>query len=197
MKRKIRDVCLLIFTVAAALWLFFPAPVTVGSEKMILRFAFSSMFLSETNRTDTKAAIEIWLRKLGEKKGYTVDSEVKFYDTLEELETAMVKGEVTCMGMMMIDFVKFRHKNLVVPVLSYYKNKSPYETFLLVAHRESGVKSLKDLKKRKIIVEQGKKTFVPYYWLETIVMEDSHLLPKDYFSAVVMEDNPLRTTVPL
>ncbi len=99
--------------------------------------------------------------------------------------------------MMMIDFVKFRRKDMVVPVLSYYKNKSPYETFLLVVHMESGLKSLKDLKKRKIMVERGKKTFVPHYWLETIVMKEPHLLPKDYFGSVVMEDNPLRTTVPL
>lgn len=197
MKQKTGSVFLLIFTMAAALWLFFPARITYGSEKMILNYAISSQFLSDTNKADTKAALEIWLRKLAEKRGYTIELKVKFYDSPEELETGMVKGDINLIAMMMIDFVKFRCKSLVVPVLSYYKNNSPYDTFLLVAHRESGIKSLKDLKKRKIIVERGKKTFVPHYWLETIVMEDTHLLPKDYFGAVVMEDSPLKSTVPL
>jgi ABC-type phosphate/phosphonate transport system substrate-binding protein len=177
--------------------LFFPSIALASGEKVRLSFGISSLHLSDASQKDTKAALEIWLLRLGKKKGYVVEPEVRFYLTLDEIDSGIARGEINCIGMTLIEFLSLKSRNMIIPLLSYYKNNSAYETFLLLVHKDSPFKSMKDLKDKRIIIEQGKKALVPLYWLDTALLEENLPTHGKFFTMAKTEDNSSRAAIPL
>jgi len=168
-----------------------------SEHKVIIRFGITSGHLSESAMKDTKAAFEMWLRRLARKKGYETSKEVKYCKTLDEADSALAKGEINSIGLSAIEYLSMKQKNQVIPLLSYFKNNSPYETYLLMVHQESPYRSIRDLRGKSIIVEEGRKGIGPLYWLDTLLRESGLPEHKVFFAGMKKEESANKSAVPL
>ncbi len=189
----------MLLTLTLFLFFFFISSLSCShsQEKVKIRFGITSGHMSESAIKDTKAAFELWLRRLALKKGYETSSEVKYCKTLGEIDSALASGEINCIGLSAIEYLSLKQKNQVMPVLSYFKNNSPYETYMLMVHRDSPCRNIRDLKGKNIVVEEGRKGIGPLFWLSTLLLEAKLPPHHNFFGFVKKEENASKSAVPL
>jgi ABC-type phosphate/phosphonate transport system substrate-binding protein len=151
--------------------LFTSAMYSQTPLRKIFSFGFESKSLIGTDYVDSKIALRILLREMGEKED--VDIDVLFYDTQDDIIEDFVEKSkldiiVKDIASYLDNYEKIESSSEFLWTLSTQKNSRYYQNYLIV-NKNSNIKSLQDIKGKTLSIKEHDS--LGKIWLDKIVLE--------------------------
>lgn len=155
-----------------------------AGEETRLSLGYTGSAFQDSNSNDVKAAVSVLIRKIAWK--YFGKSEANYYENSSEMVTALKSGKVQVLCGPAEEYMGFRNLAPVEPILMTSSSSDPDIELLLLVRKDSGIKSLSDLKNKSIILPpQNSKTKNFFLlWIETMLMRKGYSSIETYFSTV-------------
>lgn len=138
-------------------------------SQKVFRFVMSQSVLDDTDPRDVKIAMDLWARELSrslEVKNYSVRIAGNLEDTLEILK----KGDLDLIALSAIDYLKLEDLTKTVPLLLGANNAGKSREHLLLVRSDSGIKTLKQLRGKTIMILSEKRNSLSSIWLDVLLM---------------------------
>jgi len=154
------------------------APIT-GAELQdvtpkVLRVGFSTRILSDIDPRDAQAAMELWTKELSRSMGIkTLPQTIIFRNSADMLES-LKKGELTIVSLPAIDYLKMRDETRLTPSIVSSSNEGRGREFVLITRRDSGIRTVADLRGKMIHLLSPIKQEVSHLWLDVMLMREGN-----------------------
>ncbi len=136
-----------------------------------IRFAYSSSLIPELSRADALTALELFTREFTRFAGYDVATRLTLYDDLAEYVAAIRDGEVDFIAMRPLEYLKIRGLVSIELALLGEKEGKPGEEQVLLVRRDSGIRSLEQLRGKKLAILQGGGGEIASLWLDSLLAD--------------------------
>lgn len=160
------------------------SPLAADSGPFHLLIGFSSKAFISAPREDIRIAVQVLSKKVARK---TVGSaESKVYDSTIDMEKDLKSRKLDVVALTPEEYMYLRDRTPLEAVMSTVSGKSHEFEMLLLVRKDSGLKSVADLKKKSIGLPSRTTQFGNVYttWIETLVMKEGVGSMGDYFSSV-------------
>jgi ABC-type phosphate/phosphonate transport system substrate-binding protein len=155
-----------------------------AEEAFNLSLGYTGSAYLETTNKDLQAAVSVLIQKIAWK--YFGKSKAQYYDNISEMAAALKSGKVQVMCGAPEEFMKLRTLSPLDPIL-ITASGSDYETeLLLLVRKESGIRSLLDLKNKSIVMPARNTSVDNMFqvWIETLLMRAGYSRIETFFSSV-------------
>ncbi|HWR89397.1 MAG TPA: PhnD/SsuA/transferrin family substrate-binding protein [Dissulfurispiraceae bacterium] len=149
----------------------------------------------DVDMDDAKVVTKLWSDMVVRKKRGR--AETKVYQDLPELERDLKAGKVDMAIMVSNDFVELRNRVPIEPIMVSSREKEFYEELYLLVRKDSGIKSVKDLRNKTFILQKGQYAVVHKIWLETLLMNEGGHDARQFFSSVKDARKPSQAVMPV
>lgn len=133
------------------------------------RFGFSSSILLNVGQNDARAAVRVWARAVAKERGVPVDPDPNVLGGEPDVDARLREATLEAVGITLPEYHSLvrRHalSDLFVPVQSGRSNTS----YLLLVHRQSGLRSLEDLRGKRAVFFENPRTCLARPWLELLL----------------------------
>jgi ABC-type phosphate/phosphonate transport system substrate-binding protein len=156
-------------------------------DPSVVRFAMSATVLeADVNPDDALAAAKVWSAKLGTDVGAWTKSEARiFYDLPSLIES--VKSDATdVVSLSTQEYLEVESELAAEPALTYVQSGQAEVEYVLIVRKDGDVKTLGDLRGKRIIWSRGGRNCLVPLWLDTI-LSDNNLPPKEAFFKEIKE----------
>lgn len=167
MKRVVLTTVLLTCLVA-------PAFCQTGRPALVVGF-MRSMF-QHVNMNDAEAVIKSWGQIIARENGITAGTETRIITSEEELIRDMQAGAVDAVGMNVLEYEALSRTVPLGPVFLNSIRGGFAENFVLLAHAKGPVSSLRDLRGRRLLINDSPRTAIIAMWLDLELID--HGLPE-------------------
>jgi ABC-type phosphate/phosphonate transport system substrate-binding protein len=150
-----------------------------GTEPLVFNIGYTANAFAEVNINDAQAiAGRLTDFIAGKKKGkaYT-----KIYTSLAEVDSSFSSKDLDIIVLVGNEFVKLKSRPLLDPLFISARGGDVYEQLALIVRKDSGFKTIKDLKGRVFVNHRGLYNEMKNVWLETQVMKEGGRDIKKYF----------------
>lgn len=156
---------------------------SAGSEFRLSMGYTASSYQNVTNK-DINAAVSVLLQKIAWK--HFGKGESRYYDNLSEMASDLKKGKIQAICSPAEEFMKLRSHVPIDPILVTTSDGSLDSELLLIVRRDSGIHSVRDLKKRIIVIPQNRHDYANIFmvWIETLLMREGIYGFDSFFSSV-------------
>lgn len=138
----------------------------------VLHVAFSSRVFSTVDRNDAKIAMELWARELSRKAGIT-QARVTIFENTSEIVDQVQRGEIHLVTLPAMEFIAQRKSLKVVPAYIAANKCGKDMHNLLIVRRDSGLKSIHDLKGKIIGMLPATKNEASIIWINVLFLKES------------------------
>jgi phosphonate transport system substrate-binding protein len=149
---------------------------TSGEDLPAFRIGFSAASFADVNPNDASAALKVWARNLAAERRIAADPQPKILKNLDTVRSALTNHLVDAINLTSYEYFHLRNEvaldHFVLPVQA----GSFTEEYLLLVHRESGIKAPADLKGRTLGLLKSPRTALAHAWLDVLLAE--HDLPQ-------------------
>ncbi|MGD0844631.1 MAG: PhnD/SsuA/transferrin family substrate-binding protein [Geobacteraceae bacterium] len=164
------------------------APIT-GAELQdvvpkVLRMGFSTRILSDIDPRDAQVAMELWTKELGRSMGIKTELQTVIFKKTAEMIDAVKKGELTILSLPAIDYLKIRDEVGLTPSVVSTNNAGKRREFVLITRRDSGIRTVADLRGRMILLLSPAKEEVSHLWLDVLLMREGNRDRASFFRQV-------------
>lgn len=162
-------------------------PITVG---------FSNYLISQVDAKDATVAIQMWGDELFGNLGLNYFPEIKIYNDNEEFFTAIDNDKIDLVSFLTTEYFEIANKEKIEPYLVPVVNGNTGYEFILVVKKDKGIKSLTDLKNKKLNIQLEAYTTLIKMWIETSLNENGYS-SDDYFSGIKEVVKPSQALFPV
>ncbi len=163
-----------IFTVLSFFISFFYA----SADKTVTLAYFKSS-IKDVSAKDSKISLEIWVRELGKKIGLKV--EPVYYGKIEEFKRDFENKKIDLAIASPLTFIKDMNTSLLTD--GFYGGGKDTMQMCIVAKNDPKIKSLKDLRNKRIAVLTNDDIAVLY--LDEFLLRNFHKSTKNYFKKII------------
>jgi ABC-type phosphate/phosphonate transport system substrate-binding protein len=150
-----------------------------------LRMGYAGEVYPEVNNKDVNAAVSVLTQRIVWKKIGKGDA--RYYDDIREMERDFKERKVQVLALPVEAFLEIRNHIPIDPVLVSTTDRGHDTELLMLVRKDSGIHSVRDLKKRTITMPMRNRQYgdLYYTWLETLLMREGfgHRID-DFFSSV-------------
>ena len=175
------------------------SPVLCVGEEDIpkLRIGFTGSAFQDVTNTDIKAAVSVLIQKVAWK--HFGKGESSFYETLPEMATDLKNRKINVLATPAEEYMELRKKLPIEPLLITASDNGTELELLLLVRKDSGIRSLRDLKGRTIVMPLRNPRCLNMYmaWLETLLMEEGGKGINSYFSSVKETRTAAKVVMPV
>ena len=164
------------------------------SDRSVFRIGFSSMMFSDVNENDAKAALKAWAQTIARERGVETDPDPSILTGLDELASALRNKQVDMVALLAEEYRALNAAVPLAPLFLAYLNGKVEEVVVLLAHRDSGIESVEDLKGRRLIIHRNPRASLAVCWLDSILLEKG-LRPTAEFLGRADENSKLSSVV--
>jgi len=174
----------------ALLWWGAFAPLGRGQEvgapdsSNIFCIGFSSAIFVDLNESDVKAAMKVWTETIAKEIGFPTDPTPLMLKGAAALDAALRSGRVASAAMTTVDFLamgtNMQTGTLILPV----SGGGITEEYLLIVHRDSPVRQVKELAGRSLIRLENPRASLASTWMEVLLAQNGLSSGGACFSAV-------------
>ena len=164
-------------------------------EPNTIRDGFSASIFVDVDRNDAQAVTNLWCNVISRKKGW--NSETKIYDKLSDLENDLKSNKIDLVAMLSNEFVELNKRGLMEPLYVTSSKRGLYESLVLLVRRDSGIRSIGDLRKKVFIQSRGRFAALHKAWLETLLINDGIPEVKGFFSSFKEATKPSQAVIPV
>ena len=141
-----------------------------GVMPKTLRCGFLQRVFYDTDPRDAKAAIEVQGREISRSLGLNTPPQVVLFPDLPSMSTALRHGDLEMVTMPTIEYLNLRKTIPMIPAFVAANNGGLGTRYVIIARKESGIRSFADLKGKSILLPSVIKHESGQLWLEVLLM---------------------------
>ena len=150
----------------------------------IFCIGFSSAIFVDLNESDVKAAMKVWAETMAKEMDIPTDPTPLILEGAAALDAALRNGRVASAAMTTVDFLamgaNMQTGVLILPV----SGGGTTEEYLLLVHRDSPVRQVKDLAGRSLVRLENPRASLASIWMEVLLAQNGLSAGEECFSAV-------------
>jgi ABC-type phosphate/phosphonate transport system substrate-binding protein len=116
----------------------------------IMHVAFSSRVFPDIDQGDAQIAMELWARELARKAGIP-QAKVTIFADPKQIEKSVRRGEMHIITLSAQEYLANRQQLPLVPAYVSANKTGPAMELLLIVHRSSGIRTVADLRGKRLI----------------------------------------------
>jgi ABC-type phosphate/phosphonate transport system substrate-binding protein len=151
-----------------------------GAEVLHTSVAFSKSTFLDVSKDQAQAIAALWTDLVASKWGRT--SSTRICNTLAELEKDIRSKKIDLIVLRSAEYLELRGKVPLEPLFIPVKGKDLYERLVLVVRKDSGSRSLADLKGKTLLQQRDLSADGRSLWLDTLLMRQGVRNPERFFS---------------
>lgn len=176
--------------------LFAVYPAYAESRQILVNSQISNTLSSGVNPKDAEIALEMLLDRMSkDSKEYKVTNIV--FPDKETAIREIQKGRVDILSIMSLNYLDIRDEINMKPSAVPSTGDEPLDVYLLLVKKEGNIKSLEQLKNKKIIVRKGHIGTIAIMWLDTLLLDRSLPESNGFFKIIKQVDNGSRALLPV
>lgn len=152
----------------------------LGTEALHTSVAFSNSTFLDVSKERSQSVAALWTTIVANKWGRT--SNTRICNTLAELETDIRSKKIDLVVLLSAEYLELRGKVPLEPLFIPVKGKNLYDRLVLVVRKDSGLRSLTDLKGKTLLQRRDLSADRRSLWLDTLLMRKGVRNPERFFS---------------
>lgn len=174
------------------------AAAQVGPAEHVFRIAITeSLFQSQVNVNDAKAATRVWIEEVSEAGAdWTRVDTMTFQDT-QSLEQLMSTTEIQMVVLTGIEYAAIEDRANLDPVMTTTRNGNALERYLLLGRTTAGTMSINDVRGKSLVACGTGSLSAGMTWLDTLLLRECSSSLYDFFSKVTEVDKPQQAVLPV
>jgi phosphonate transport system substrate-binding protein len=161
-----------------------------------VRMAISESMVGDVNLNDARAAMQIWIRRLSADMNVTVELTPKVFDTSDEILRRARSGQLDAVALNILEYRQIADlldtRELIVAT-----GAAGADQYLLLAKRDSGVRSAADLQGQRLAVLKAPKMCVAQAWLITLLEDRRRGSAGEFFGSVTADSKVSKVVLPV
>lgn len=173
-----------------------PSPqVAMGAEAFHTSVGFSISAFLDVDKDRAQSITGLWTSLVARKWGGSASTRV--CSSLSELEKEIRSKKIDLVVLLSAEYLELKGKVPLEPLFVSAKEEDIYDRLILVVRRDSGTRSLSDLKGKTLIQQKGLYADGRNLWLDTLLMRKGVKDPERFFSKAREVLKPLTAILPV
>jgi ABC-type phosphate/phosphonate transport system substrate-binding protein len=172
-------------------------PSANGKEPSRLTIGFTGSVYQDVTNTDIKAAVSMLIQKVAFK--YFDRAESHFYENLPDMAADLKSGKLQALAMPVEEFMELKRLVPIDPILATSSSGGSETELLLLVRKDSGIRSLKELKGRRIAIPTRNPRCLTLYqvWLESMLAGEGYQELGKFFSSIKETNTAAKVVMPV
>jgi phosphonate transport system substrate-binding protein len=164
---------------------------------LALHVGFVRTFFLNVNRPDAEAAFKGMAEVIGRERGYRISTDVQIFDSASQIESAVRSSSLNLAILDSWNYVSIPVNGRFLPCFVTAENGQAGKKYLVLTRRESGLKTLADLRGREITEPEVASCNAGGAWLETLLLQNHLGLATNFFGKVTFANKPALVVLPV
>jgi phosphonate transport system substrate-binding protein len=156
--------------------------------------AISESIVADVNLNDARAAMLIWIKKIGQQLNVVVEFDSRVFDTTQEIVSRVRRGQLDAVA---LNIIEYRQAADALDSSQIVCDADAFEQCVILVKRDSGIKQLGDLKRRRLYMLKASRMCIAPAWLSTILDEGHYGVAEEFFGSVVGDSKVARVVLPV
>lgn len=163
--------------------------VWTAEDGMRLRVGYSERLFGGmaqgANATDVRATTQVWVEMvIKQDTGKRAQATTLIYPDVATIERDVLAGTVDVLILLPQDYLEIRKRAPVVPALSAVYANDEFAEQLLLVRKGAGIKSVADLRGKRLILDAARRGSIPAWWLDAVLRRTNLPEATTYFGVV-------------
>jgi len=132
----------------------------------VIRLGFSSSMFTGINDNDAKAALKVLVETLSREKNLAVEQNPPIFNGTSHIYERLAEASMDGAAVTSDELWVIRHEHPDLDASMIIAQRDPGEEYLLMVRQDSGIRSVQDLKDKRVVMHFGPRMRVGYFWLE-------------------------------
>jgi ABC-type phosphate/phosphonate transport system substrate-binding protein len=168
-------------------------PAAAQQDLPVTRMAFTSVTVADMNRADALIALNMLAQTFIKNRSIGTRIVADLCDQ-EALPAAIQSRKIDIAILRTDEFIPLQKAGLVEPMAVAFQHGSPAEEFILLVNGTQGIKDIRGLQARSLMVMWGRRTGLSRMWLD-VLLHDAGLPTAEIFFSEVRESPKLSAVV--
>ncbi len=156
----------------------------------------SEQSLQGVNSSDGKASLEVWFNQFFKDKKFDIKIKVNIYQNIDLIINDLNNRKIDYVTLNSLEFCRIKEKSSIEGLMSGIQNGKIKKELVLVTNNEK-IKTIKDLKNKKVIIDIGNLGDIPLVWLDTILLKEELPIHKYFFKSIKKVGKSSQAVMPL
>lgn len=150
----------------------------------ILRSGFLARVIADVDPRDAQATLELLTMEVSRNMGLKTSPKVVLYPDTSSMIAAVRRGELDMVSMPTIDYLRLRDTVPLLPAFVGLHKDGVGLRFVLITHRDSGIRSISQLKGKTLFALSANKHEPAHVWLNLLLFKEAKGNPSTFFSRI-------------
>lgn len=141
---------------------------------------FSNSTFLDTDKESSQAVARLWTGLVARKHGGTSDTRI--LGSLAEIEREVRLKRVDLLILLSSEYLELKERIPLEPLCVSAKKDDIHDRLALIVRRDSGIRTIANLRGKNLIRQKGLSSDGRDQWLETLLMHDGVRAPDHFFS---------------
>lgn len=148
----------------------------------LLRLSISDSLLGDANLNDARAAMKVWISRVMHELQLHVDINAEFFEPFEVIARKLESAELDSAALNAVEY--WRMRPLLDPSIVACPTYAGKQELQLVVRRDTGYRSVADLKGKRLMVHRNLRMSTAMAWLHVITAPYRRLGGAPYFAEI-------------
>jgi ABC-type phosphate/phosphonate transport system substrate-binding protein len=140
----------------------------------LFHFGFSASMFLNSNENDVRASTRVWAKAVSDQRGFTIDPEPSIFSNTPQIERAFKEQRVDAVAMTTLECWALKDVTRQDIFVASVYDKKITEEFILLVHKDSTIRSEKDLQGRSLAVYSNARMSLGLTWLDVLLVKNGY-----------------------
>ncbi|MGA7991110.1 MAG: PhnD/SsuA/transferrin family substrate-binding protein [Thermoanaerobaculia bacterium] len=186
---------------AGALALFCSGPASaadrVSTKPVHLAVGYTAQIFTEVDTEEARGITRVWAEQILKRNFRDGTSENFILKDVETAEREFLEKRVDLAALISDEYVQLRDRVAIQPIFVTANERGPYHQIVLLVRRDSGFRTLADLRNKRLALSKDQSRTIHLMWLETLLMKEGFRRAEDFFATVKEVRKPSQAILPV
>jgi len=158
------------------------------TESGVLDVGYSRYLFYNVDINDARAATKVWVQGLIDKVNQSVESKTMVLNDLDSVVQGLHSRQLDLVVLLSSEYLRvkdrIRHEVALVPMAAVVIGDEVEQRYVLLAHRDSGLERLDQLRGKTLILTIGGKGNVPQMWMDVLLLSNGLSTSATFFDRI-------------
>ncbi len=163
----------------------------------ILTAGYSMTVLSNIDHRDASLALRVWFEHILKKERPDLTPEPTCFENWPAMREAILADKLDVFVTSPLEYLDLREAMDYRAWLTSDVQGTPFDTFIVVVRKNSGLRTFADLRGKRLIVDNRLTGEIPYLWLDCVLWRGGFPGCAEHFTRVKEVKNPSEAVLPV
>jgi len=183
------------------LFAYLPARVDLAQNRATeskVRFGITtSVIEADVNPNDALAATKVWADLMGKGTGLWNKSDARIFPDTASVVSAVNNGEADIVALGTQEYLEVENTLHAIPAFTYVLAGQTDSQYLILVRNDSGIKTLSDLRNRRLAIPKGGRNTMLPIWLDVLLYENNLGVKETFFREIKEVQKPSQAILPV